>query len=99
MEAVVVALITAGIPAIVTLWTSHNTKKSSEKHAAKSSILQMILEDKMAVMEGKLPENHQNILSEFDEYVTNGGNSYLHQKVNDYEEWYKDITKTTKKQG
>ena len=96
MEAVVVALITAGIPAIVTLWTSHNTKKYSEKHAAKSSILQMILEDKMAVMEGKLPENHQAILEEFDAYTANGGNSYLHQKVNDYEEWYKDITKTTK---
>lgn len=92
MESILVALITALLPALVTLATSAANRKREEKHAARSSILQLILEDKVAVMEGKKPENHIAILEEFDNYRNAGGNSYIHEKVDDYEDWLASLT-------
>lgn len=86
------ATITAGIPALVTCITTISVKRQANKHSCRQSILQLILEDKMSVMEGKLPENRQAILDEFDEYTKNGGNSYVKKKVDEYEGWYKTIT-------
>lgn len=86
------AAITAGIPALVTCVTTISVKRQANKHSSRQSILQLILEDKIAVMEGKLPENRQAILDEFDEYTKSGGNSYVHNKVEEYESWYKIIT-------
>lgn len=77
------------VPVATTLVTYLYSSKQAKKHAARQSILQLILEDKMAVMEGKLPENRQAILEEFDEYTKAGGNSYVHRKVDEYEEWFK----------
>lgn len=93
MENVLIALITAGIPAFVTLHSTKAIKSQANKHSARQSILQLILEDKMLVMEGKLPENHNAILEEFDEYTANGGNSYVHKKVDEYIKWYDNLTK------
>lgn len=90
---VITALITAGIPALVTLVTTISVKRQANKHSSRQSILQLILEDKVAVMEGKLPENRQAILDEYDEYLNCGGNSYVHKKVEEYESWYQSITK------
>ena len=91
-EAIVVSLITAGIPAIVTLITSHKNVKLSKMHSAKQSILQMQIEDIIAVeVLRKPPVNYTNIHYEYDNYKRNGGNSDIDIKMSEYEKWYKNI--------
>lgn len=68
------------------------SRQENKMHSAKQSILQLMLEDKLAVLEGKLPENYKDISIEFDDYIANYGNSYMHRKMDDYEAWYKDVT-------
>lgn len=66
-------------------------------HASRQSILQLILEDKINVMEGKIPENKENILHEYDQYKANNGNSYVKGKISDYLTWYDQIVKDIRK--
>lgn len=91
MKEIIIALISAGIPALVTIITHFTTKKDNKMHSAKQSILQMIMEDKIRVLNKTIPENYQAIHKEFDEYLKDGGNSYVHEKVDDYDEWYRKI--------
>ena len=93
MANIILPLITACVPASVTLILGLNNKKLNQQHAAKQSILQMILEDRVRVSSGGLPENYQAILHEFDIYIQNGGNSYVHKKVDEYIEWYEGLKK------
>ena len=93
MEQLIGSIIVAVISGTVTLITSHYDKKDSRMHAARQSILQLIMEDKLNVMEGKIPENKENILTEYDEYRANNGNSYIHDKIDEYLEWYEDTIK------
>lgn len=51
----------------------------------------MILEDHVAVQEGHLPSNYQNVLHEYDIYHNAGGNSYVSEKVEEYKKWYLSI--------
>ena len=92
-EQIIVALITVAIPSLTTIITSLIAKKENYMHNAKQSILQLIVEDKIRVIEGGIPENKQNILKEFDIYSKKGGNSYVHEKVDNYIKWYNAITK------
>lgn len=85
MESVLVALITAGIPAMVTIISGKRAHKVAEMHSARQSILQLILEDKVRIMNDELPENYQMVLDEFDIYKQNGGNSFICKKVSEYE--------------
>lgn len=93
----------AAISAVTTLLTTKSVKKQTNKHSARQSILQLIIEDKVRVIEKRLPENYQAVLEEFDEYKKSGGNSYIHEKVDEYKKWYNNIIKenshekTTKK--
>ena len=87
-DSVIIALISAGFPVLATAITALLQRRSNEKHAAKQSILQMILEDHVAVNEGQIPTNYQNILHEYDIYHKNGGNSYLTEKVESYKTWF-----------
>ena len=87
-ESVLIALISAGLPVLATVLTTILRGRASTKHSAKQSILQMIMEDHMAVAEGRLPTNYQNILHEYDIYSKNGGNSYVESKVNEYKRWF-----------
>lgn len=96
-EAVVIALITAGFPTCATALTAFFQARTSKKNAAKQSILQMILEDHMAVQEGHLPTNYQNVLHEFDIYSKNGGNSYVEEKVGDYKRWFVEVEREHQK--
>lgn len=96
-EAIIIALITAGFPTCATALTAFFQSRTSKKNAAKQSILQMILEDHMAVQEGHLPTNYQNVLHEFDIYSKNGGNSYVAEKVEDYKRWFIEIEKEHQK--
>ena len=96
-DAVIVALITAGIPTVTTAVTAIFQSRATKKNAAKQSILQMILEDHVANQEGHLPTNYQNVLHEFDQYVKNGGNSYVADKVGDYKKWFVGVEKDKQK--
>ena len=91
MENIIVAIITVLVPSITTLITTKSVKRQANKHSARQSIMQLILEDHVRYNENKLPENRQAILDEYDEYVKSGGNSYIHSKVEEYEEWYKEL--------
>lgn len=90
-EAVIIALITAGFPVVATAITAICQSRAAKKNAAKDSILQMIMEDHLADLEGGIPTNYQNILHEFDVYSKNGGNSYVAEKVEDYQKWFKHL--------
>ena len=93
MKEIIITLITIGIPSITTIITSLIAKRDNYMHNAKQSILQLIVEDKIRVIEGGIPENKQNILKEYDEYNKKGGNSYVHEKVENYIKWYSAILK------
>lgn len=90
-DAVIIALITAGFPTLTTAITAVCQSRAAKKNAAKDSILQMIMEDHLAVLEDGLPTNYQNILHEYDIYSKNGGNSYVHDKIEDYKKWFKHV--------
>ena len=90
-DAVIIALITAGFPTVTTAITAICQSRAAKKNAAKDSILQMIMEDHLAVLEDGLPTNYQNILHEYDIYSKNGGNSYVHEKIDDYKKWFKHV--------
>ena len=92
-EKIIIAVVTVLIPSITTITTSLLAKKDNYMHNAKQSILQLIVEDKIRVIEGLIPENKQNILKEYDEYSRKGGNSYVHEKVESYLKWYNTIIK------
>lgn len=92
-DEVLIALISAGIPTLATTVTAIIQSRASTRHAAKQSILQMILEDRVAVQEKSLPTNYQNVLREYDDYHKNGGNSFVTDKVNGYKEWFSQIEK------
>ena len=84
----IITAICAAIAPLATIITAILQSRATAKNAAKQSILQMILEDQVAVMYGNIPENYQNILKEYDIYEKNGGNSYVHEKVDAYKKWY-----------
>lgn len=89
MQAIIIALITAGFPALVTIITSVANHRLSRRHSAKQSILQMIMEDYITVeMFQKPPRNYMNIHYEYDIYHKSGGNSDIDAKMAEYEDWY-----------
>lgn len=90
-EAVIIALITACVPGVVTIVTALIQHKTNSRNAAKQSILQMIMEDRLDVLYGGMATNYQNILHEFDIYTKNGGNSYVAEKVEEYKKWFKHL--------
>lgn len=87
-ESVLIALISAGLPTIATIVTTFIRGRASARHSAKQSILQMIMEDHLAVAEHRLPTNYQNILQEYDVYHSQGGDTYVTEKVSAYKEWF-----------
>ena len=87
-EGIIIALITAGMPTLATAITAICQSRAAKKNVAKDSILQMIMEDHVAVLEEHLPTNYQNILHEYDIYHKNGGNSYVEEKVSNYKKWF-----------
>ena len=85
---IIKTIISVGVPALVTLLSTSKIKTQANKHNARSNILQLIMEDHIRTMEGGSPENYQAILDSFDEYKICGGNSYVHEKVEEYKIWY-----------
>ena len=94
MESILVALISAGIPALATIVTYFLQNKTNRRHQAKQSILQEITEDKVGwYCDRKFPENQQRIQDEYEEYHKNGGNGTITRKVNEYFAWVAGIEK------
>lgn len=91
-EAVLIALISAGLPTLVTIIANVLATvfrgRASARHSAKQSILQMIMEDHLAVSEGRLPTNYQNVVHEYDVYHSKGGDTYITDKVQEYKMWF-----------
>ena len=90
-EQIIISLITAGLPVLATAISALANRRRTDRNAAKQSILQMIMEDHIAVQEGHLPTNYQNVLHEYDIYHKNGGNSYVSEKVEEYKRWFTKI--------
>lgn len=93
---IIVTSITVCVPALVTIVTTKSVKKQANKHSTRSDIMQLIIEDHVRVMEGKLPENYQAVMDEFTEYSACGGNKYIDEKIEDYKVWYKSLTRKEK---
>lgn len=90
-DPVIIAIIGAvagGLPTVATIITALLQARTNNRHNAKQSIFQMIIEDKVAALYGGIPSNYQNILNEYDIYHENGGNSYVTEKVEAYKKWY-----------
>lgn len=82
-------LVTACVPAVVTVITYLQQSRQAKKHAAKQSILQMIMEDQLNwELFRKFPVNYGNIQNEYEVYHENGGNGEVTKKVRGYNKWY-----------
>lgn len=93
MENIIIAIVTVLVPSLTTIYTNKITKKENRMHNAKQSIFQLILEDHVRVSEHRLPENYQQVCTEYDAYQKNGGNSYVKKKVEEYYNWYEALKK------
>lgn len=72
-----------------TVITSYKGARLAKKHAAKQSILQMIMEDQFNwELFRKFPVNYGNIQDEYKVYHGCGGNGEVTKKVKTYNEWY-----------
>lgn len=94
---IIVSIITVCVPTLATLISNKSLRTQNNKHNTRSNIMQLIIEDHVRVAEKQLPENRQAIHEEYDEYVSNGGNSYIHKKVDEYEMWYEQVMKNLTK--
>lgn len=92
-DGIIIAIISAGIPTIATAITAVVQGRTATRNSAKSDILQMILEDKLANIEGHLPTNYQNIVMAYDRYHKHGGDSYITDKTEDYKKWFAKVEK------
>ena len=94
------SIVTIGIPSCVTLITYYKQSRQSKKHAAKQSILQMIMEDQLNwELFHKFPTNWGDIQDEYATYHTNGGNGEVTKRVNDYNDWYLGIENSLAKKN
>jgi len=68
--------------------------KLAEKNAAKASIQDMITQDIIRTeILHKMPENMENIETEFANYVKNGGNGTIKRQYKEYLDWFTDQEK------
>lgn len=95
-EGVLIALISAGVPTIATAIVGYINSRTATRNSAKSDILQMIMEDHIAVNEGGLPVNYQNILNAYEKYHKAGGDEFITDKKEEYKRWFHSIEKGKK---
>lgn len=98
-EGVIIAIIAAAAPTLATVVTSIVQYRFAIRNAAKSDILQMIIEDHVAVQEGHLPTNYQNILTAYERYHKAGGDEFITDKKEDYKKWFISVEKKNIKKG
>lgn len=87
-----IALISAGIPALVTLITALLQTRGNRKRAAQQSILIWIMHDQLEFEQtGELPKHYEKIHAEYEEYSKNGGNGVIANEVKKYDSWIQRI--------
>ena len=91
---IIITAITVCVPACVTICTTKSVKKQANRNSARSSILTMILDDRLRIICKEIPENYHAIHDEYDIYKANYGNSWLHQKVEEYDKMVQEYEKT-----
>ena len=84
----IITAICAGLAPLATIISAVTQGRANRREFAKQSIFRLIDEDKTEALYGKMPENYQNVLAEYDQYSKNGGNSYVSEKVEAYKKWY-----------
>ena len=90
-----VELLKIVLPVATTITTYNHVQKTAKKHAAKQSILQMIMEDQLNwELFRKFPVNYGNIQDEYEIYHKNGGNGEVTKKVKEYNSWYEENEKS-----
>lgn len=83
------SIVTIGVPSLVTIVSYIKQSSQSKKHAAKQSILQMIMEDQLNwELFHKFPTNWGDIQDEYSVYSKNGGNGEITKRVHEYNDWY-----------
>lgn len=99
---IIVALISA-VPTVAigisTIYLNSQRKKDKEENKrrvernfAKQSIINMVTQDIIRVEAlHQLPENRDNIESEYETYHRNGGNGTITRFVNDYNAWISEV--------
>lgn len=104
ISSVIVAMLSAGATIVTVVVKNKSTNKkldehrrAMERHNAKQSILQLILEDKVDFQDGKFPQNYVQVHDEYDTYHANGGNGVMTKKVAEYDSWYEAIEQKTLK--
>lgn len=96
MTEIIIATISAIPPTVATIIAAILQSKASTRNAAKSNILQMILEDQFNWFAfHRLPINYQNVLDEYDTYHKNGGDTYVTTKVEEYKQWFASLEKAS----
>ena len=95
-ESIIIALISASVPTVTTAIVAFVQSRTATRNSAKSDILQMIMEDHIAVAEGHLPTNYQNILTAYEKYHNAGGDEFITDKKENYKRWFHAIEKGKK---
>lgn len=89
---ITIALISAGIPALVTLITALLQTRGNRKRAAQQSILIWIMHDQLEFEQtGELPKHYEKIHAEYEEYSKNGGNGVITNEVKKYDAWIQKV--------
>lgn len=95
-DTVLLALISLGsciVTAITTIITTIIRGRASARHSAKQSIIGLMSEDYVSYScMKKMPINKIRILEEYDDYKNTGGNSYIHEKIEEYLKWYNSVS-------
>lgn len=91
---IIITVITVCVPASVTLITAQSMKRQANRNSARSSILTMILDDRVRIICKEIPENYHAIHDEYDIYKKNYGNSWLHQKIEEYDRMIENYEKS-----
>lgn len=95
---IIVAVITVGVPSIVSAVFGALNHRQGRMNSAKQSILVMILDDQFHYEQfGKLPINQSRVAYEYRVYTKSGGNSDVTERYEEYKQWLDTIERRTSK--
>lgn len=97
-EAIVVALITAGLPTCVTVLATALQNRRSRRDVARQSIESKIMWDEFGwEIFGRYPTNYGEIQDLYTVYHRNGGDGDVTRQVTEYNEWFELVDVSVRK--
>lgn len=97
-EAIVVALITAGLPTCVTVLATALQNRRSRRDVARQSIESKIMWDEFGwEIFGRYPTNYGEIQDLYAIYHRNGGDGDVTRQVTEYGEWFEMVDAAVRK--